>query len=159
MNIFVVLLMIVGPTLGWMLFHNQQRNTGVLWRFRLLSVVFVLLFLLAQISEKLQVVFPSDRESPLSMWVFGVTTLAVLVILIAPSWQTNGAYVNNTQRVLALLLLVLMAIFDGLLVVSFRKSAGYPRYDLAYNYQFNQTRIALADIWTKLKSYRINGTV
>lgn len=157
MNIFVVVLIIVGPALIWMLFHNQNHNFSLLWRLRLISVVFVLLWLMGQISEKLQIIFPSDRDSPLSVVVFGVSAVALLVILIAPSWDTNGVYVNNTQRYVALLLLVVMAVFDGLLVVSFRHSAGHARPDIAMGYQFNQTRIAIGEIWSKIRSYKINS--
>lgn len=154
MNVFVVLMLIVGPPLAWMLFYGQSYQRGILWRIRLLSVVFALLFVLGQISDSLHRIFPSDEESPLSLLVFTLTSAMLMYILIAPTWDTNGAYVDNRQRCVALLLLVIMAVFDGLLVVSFRHSKDGPRPDLAFSFQFNKTQEAMSDIWIQLRRIR-----
>lgn len=154
MNAFVVVFVFVAPAMVWKLFFTEQRNSGLLWRFRLLSVVFALLWLMGQISERLQAIFPSDRGSPLSILVFGLSALALLVILVAPSYDTNGVYVSNTQRYVALVLLISLAVFDGLLVVSFRHAAGHPRPDLTMAYQLNRTHVAIAEIWSKLRGHR-----
>lgn len=154
MNNFLVVLIFVFPAMAWMLFHKRNYTSSLWMQVRLISVVFVLLWLMGQISEKLQLAFPSDQESPLSIVVFGITSAILMVILMAPSLNTNGVNVNNTQRYYALLLLVAMAVFDGLLVVSLRHSSNSPRFDLALGYHFNQTKIATAEIWNNIQSYR-----